>query len=278
MQKWILYIALFLAISSCEDPIDVTLEEGPIQLVVDGRITDEGPARVRLSTTAPYFEEGPTPRISGASLRILENGQSFDVLTEVPGDPGIYEGTVPAEIGRQYTIEIEIPESSASTLAGTWISKSERVFPIFDIDSVYLSFYNTPPLPVGDYLNFMYLRPFTFPSGAYYRIKRTVNDSAYFQDFLFINDINELESFRFRPVINELIEPGDTIAMEFNSMTLAYREYLQVLFQQLNPGGLFDPPPAPIRGNIQEQGGNSRVALGYFSASSVTRAGFKKPE
>jgi hypothetical protein len=278
MQKCILYIAIFFTIVSCEDPIDITLEEGPVQLVVTGQITDESPARVRLSTTAPYFEEGPTPRISGASLHILEDGQNFDVLTEIPGDPGIYEGNIPGAIGKQYTIEIDIPESSASTLAGTWTSKPERIFPIFEIDSVYLSFYNTPPLPVGDYLNFMYLRPFTFPKDAYYRIKRTINDSAYFQDFLFVNSIEELESFRFRPVIDGIIEPGDDIALEFNSITLAYREYLQVLFQQLNPGGLFDPPPAPIRGNIQEQSGEGRVALGFFSASSVTRAGYKKQE
>jgi hypothetical protein len=274
-------IAIFsivFSLSSCEDVIDVELEEGPLQLVVNGRITDEAPASVTLSTTAPFFESGPTPRVSGAIVQLFEDDNPLEALTEDPSNPGNYIGTTPAEIGKSYHIEIQLPESASHFQETFWKSIPERVFPIFEIDSVYLTFIRTPPLPVGLYLNFQFLRPFPFPSGAAYRIQRELNDSAFLQDFLFIESADDLESFRFRPLINQLIEPGDTIALTFSSITLRYLEYLTVVFQQLNSGGLFDPPPAPIRGNVQRQGGDERVALGYFHASSIRRAGLRKEE
>lgn len=271
-----LHVALFLALTAfiaCEDPIDVELEEGPRQLVVDGGITDQTPARVNLTTTAPYFDPAPTPRISNAIIRVLEDGETFDVLTESDSLPGLYLGTKTGEIGRTYVIQIDIPEGEAFQ-SGNWESLPERMRPIFSIDSIYTTFISTPPLPRGDYLNFRVTPGFVFPENTFYRIRRTLNDSAFFQDFLFANNIDDLNSFQFRPVINQVIEEGDEVVLTFSSLSRRYREYLQVLVQQLNPGGLFDPPPAPIRGNVQEQGGEGRVALGYFHASAVVSEQF----
>ncbi|MCC5916205.1 MAG: DUF4249 domain-containing protein [Cryomorphaceae bacterium] len=263
--------------TSCEDVIEVELEDGPLQLVVNGGITTENPAKVILSTTAPYFEEGPTPRVTGASVRIFENGQLFEALTEDVSKPGNYIGTKTGEIGKSYAIEIEIGDDGSHFQQTFWRSKNEIIFPIFEIDSIYTTFIRTPPLPIGNYLNFQFLRPFSYPQGAFYRIQRAINDSAFLQDFLFIELAADLESFRFRPVFNGLVEPGDTIDLTFSSITPSYREYLQVLFQQLNPGFLFDPPPAPIRGNVQEEN-DKRVALGYFWASSIIKGRYIDPE
>lgn len=271
-------LAGIISLSSCEDVIDVELEEGPLQLVVNGRITDEAPAHVTLSTTAPYFESGPTPRVSGAIVQLFEDNTPLEILAEDHMKPGNYVGTTPAEIGKSYHIEIQLPETSSHFQETFWKSIPERVFPIFEIDSVYIRFNNTPPLPVGFYLNFQFLRPFEYPAGAAYRIQREFNDSVFLQDFLFIENAGDLESFRFRPLINELIEPGDTVSLTFSSISTRYLEYLTVVFQQLNSGGLFDPPPAPIRGNVQRVGGDNRVALGYFHASAMLQAGFKREE
>lgn len=271
-------LTLFVALSAfyaCEDPIDVELDEGPLQLVVDGGITDQAPARVRLTTTAPYFDPAPTPRVRNALIRVLEDGETFDILTESDTVPGLYVGTKPGEIGRTYVIQIDIPEGEIFE-SGNWESIPERMRPIFSIDSVYTTFVSTPPLPRGDYLNFRISPGFVFPEITSYRIRRTFNDSAFFQDFLFANNIDDLNSFQFRPVINQVIEEGDEIVLTFSSLTRRYREYLQVLVQQLNPGGLFDPPPAPIRGNVQEQGGEGRVALGFFHASAVLSETYTK--
>lgn len=277
-MKTRLILTLLVSLSAfyaCEDPIDVELEDGPLQLVVDGGITDQAPASVRLTTTAPYFDPAPTPRVRNALVRVLEDGETFDILAESDTVPGLYIGTKPGEIGRTYVIQIDIPEGEAFE-SGNWESLPERMRPIFSIDSVFTRFFNTPPLPSGDYLNFVISEGFVFPQNTSYRIRRTLNDSAFFQDFLFSDNIDDLNSFQFRPVINQVIEEGDEIVLTFSSLTTRYREYLQVLVQQLNPGGLFDPPPAPIRGNVQEQDGDGRVALGYFHASAVVIESFTK--
>ncbi|TVQ77868.1 MAG: DUF4249 family protein, partial [Flavobacteriales bacterium] len=86
-------ISVVFLVSSCEDVIDVELEEGPLQLVVNGRITDEGPASVTLSTTAPFFETGPTPRVTGAIIQLFEGDDPVEVLVEDPVKPGEYVGT-----------------------------------------------------------------------------------------------------------------------------------------------------------------------------------------
>ncbi len=277
LWKQALLLPLVLFVVACEDVIEVELNEGPLQLVVNGRITDDAPARITLSTTAPFFETGATPRVSGALIQLYEDDNPVEMLTEDPANAGTYFGNTPAQIGKNYHVEIDLPQGASHFQGTFWKSIPERVFPIFEIDSVYLTFIRTPPLPIGNYLNFQFLRPFTFPQGANYRIQREFNDSVFLQDFLFIFEAGDLESFRFRPIINELIEPDDTIALTFSSATNRYVEYLTLVFQQLNTGGLFDPPPAPIRGNVQLQGGNNQVALGYFSAASVRRAGFRAP-
>lgn len=272
------YFMIFLlatAVMSCEDPIDVDLVEGPLQLVVDGRITNLNPVEVRLSTTAPYFDASQTPRISNASIRLLEDGETVDVLAESDTAPGLYLGTFTGAIGKNYQIEIDIPNGEVFE-AGTWKSNSELMRPIFSIDSLYTTLFQQPPLPFGDYLNFKIDAAFSFPPNTAYRIRRTVNDSAFFQDFLFANTREDLLSFQFRPVINSVLDSGDVVDLEFSSVSIRYREFLQILAEQINPGGLFAPPPAPIRGNVQEQGGERKVALGFFAASAVLNERLEK--
>jgi hypothetical protein len=269
-HHFFLITLLGLTIWSCEDPIDVELQEGPLQLVVDGRITDQDPVSLRLSTTAAYFDPATTPRVSNASIRLLENDETVDVLSESDTLPGFYSGSYIGEVGKRYQIEIEIPDGEAFE-AGTWKSRAETIRPIFTLDSIYTTFFQQAPLPFGNYLNFKIQEGFDFPQNTAYRIRRTLNDSLFFQDFLFANTLEDLLSFQFRPLINSVLDSGDVVDLEFSSLSLRHREFLQILAEQINPGGLFAPPPAPIRGNVQELGGDERVALGYFGASAVLR-------
>ncbi len=262
---------------SCEDPIDVELEEGPVQLVVDGEVTTIIPVRVRLSTTAAYFNTAATPVVSNASVRLLEDGNTVDVLIENDTVPGQYIGSYVGEVGKTYQIEIDIPDGEAFE-ASTWKSRPETLRPIFELDSIYTTLFQQPPLPFGNYLNFRVQSDFVFPQNTAYRIRRKLNDSLFFQDFLFANTLEDLLSFQFRPVINSLLDSGDVVDLQFSSLSLRYREFLQVLAEQINPGGLFAPPPAPIRGNVQEQGGDERVALGYFNASALLRVRYIETE
>ena len=66
---------ILFSVFSCEDVVDVDLEDGVRQVVVDAFLTNEfGPQTVKLSRTVPFFEAVNTPPITGATVTVTDDG------------------------------------------------------------------------------------------------------------------------------------------------------------------------------------------------------------
>lgn len=273
-MKRIILIVLLAAfiMPGCEKVIDLDVEDGPIQLVVDGWYTDEDTTQfVKLSTTAPYFENGPVPRISNAlvtlhtySGEVLENSV---VLPEDPEKPGFYVFPAPAEVEKSYQLEIEAP---GFMKVKSDIQLARPVPPILQLDwaettpdfqdstkkyQVLLTTFETPGL--GDYY-----RWFTWVDGVYQNKPLNITISSdELVDGSFVAGLD---------VTNQRYRLNETVRVSQASITREAYAYLLLLQQQTAfVGSPFDSPPAQLIGNMKQVEGDG-VALGFFGVSATS--------
>ncbi len=275
--KRLAFLVAILAISqSCQDVVQLDVPEIPASIAVDGRVTDSDTVgtSVILSTTAGYFDQGQTPRITGADVFLFEDEVMVSQLSE-NRQAGEYSSSFQGEVGKSYFIEIQIPADNDYGLEeSTWRSRPEMLNRVFQIDSLTVEFLERPDVfTAGDY-PLMYFRE-PAGKGEYYRTRIWDNDSAVTQNILIFEDEffdglyvgdDVLPPFNFYG----RIEAGDSITAEVSSMTKAYFDYLTLLQEQvLFVGGPFDPPPAPIIGNIYNVDDEEAIGFGYFTAAAL---------
>jgi len=133
MKKYLIYIVLVGFGISCQDVVDLDLPVREASLVAVGRVTDSADTYVNLSVTAGYLEQGQTPRISGATVLLFENGTMVSQFQE--DSAGYYTSNFRGNIGNSYEIEIQIPAGNPSLKAGTWRSLPETMRRVLRLDS-----------------------------------------------------------------------------------------------------------------------------------------------
>jgi hypothetical protein len=97
------------ALSSCEQVIEVDLNQAGPQVVIEGIVTDRpGPYTVALSRSGNYFEQSLSfPVVTNAVVIIWDDLGNRDTLRE--GDPGIYRSSsvLRGVSGRTYSLRVE---------------------------------------------------------------------------------------------------------------------------------------------------------------------------
>jgi hypothetical protein len=277
MRLYKLPALVVLTLICCEpqQEIDWKLDSIPARLVVEGSITDELKTQsVTLRKSAEYFSNAKAEVVSNAAVTISD-GENVFTLPEDPAGSGIYKTTdeVKGEVGRLYTLEIDISEPlnnethfwassvlKRGIIADTMISVLyNSPFAFNDIDTVILvnSVFGYEPEPEGDYyvVNL-------------YKNGTLLNDTV--DEYTVVSDkesgMNGESIFSF--VYVEDFNAGDTVQMEFLSTSNAYFEFIKgikMISRGTDPFG-FSGPPANAVGNIRGGG-----ALGFFRASAVTR-------
>ena len=277
MQRIFLYSILILTLAGCTDIIEVDTPEGEPQIIIDGNITDERGAQVRIQSSVPFFEEGELPLITDAEVTLYENGQPLEMLQHTDTADGWYVGSTPGTLGNTYELEIRIPEDNPHLPAKNWRCHPERLNRVFELDSSKTKFLgpNTTPQAFED--GVYGLTYFREPPGLgdRYRMKRTLNDSVFQRDLFLLTDEN-VDGFYFggnAPAFNVygIFEEGDTLKLEFLSLSDAHYGYLQRIAEQSGGSNLFDPPPAPLFGNFYNMDDPDELGFGFFGASAVER-------
>ena len=277
-ELFILGICL-LVLSACEDVIELDLPDAEPLLVVNGRITDSDSTGVTLTTSAPYFSNQATPRVSGAVIRLFENGVEIDQLAE--DSAGYYRSDQTGIAGRTYHITVEIAQGNPAIASGTWRSRPERLRPVALIDSVYSEYLEEdPPFQEEGLYPF-----FTFSDLAdqrdHYRLRIWRNDTirdaptdiTTYEDELWNGRSFDNVDFPAVQFENDPKPEGTTYRVEQSSISVAYFDYLNLMFSQTaQVGSTFDPPPAPLIGNIECLSQPDQIGLGYFNVSAISTA------
>lgn len=263
----------FLALS-CEKVIELDLPESAPQLVVDAWYTDQDTTQyVKLSTTAPYFEDGATPRVSDASviLRTFEGDDEVAsvALSEAPDKPGHYVFPAPAEIGKGYQLEVDAPGFDPVRSDIQWILETPPITDIYweeddpsfnDSLAIFRVFISTFEVPgPGDAY-----RWFSFVDGAYQNAP---------EELYIANDqlVDGAILPQFEPTDRQYRFGVEVTIIQSRINPSAY-DYLALLRQQTAfVGSPFDTPPAPLEGNMKFIDRDGQ-ALGFFGASSTSIA------
>ncbi len=267
MKKYNLFgllLLLLAGLAGCEDEVDVKLDEGQTLLAVDGWITNQpGPYTIRLTTTAPYFNNAATPRAQGATVTVTDSEGGREVLQEV--EPGNYQvSTLRGKVGNAYTLDIRWngQEYTART-------EIRRVPPIdslgirfrkgggFVEEGYYVYYFGPEPAGTGDNYRFKQYRNDTLLNGP--------EDLSFSDDQLV--DGNYISNFE---VNSDPYALGDTVRMETWSITRDAFLFYSELQQQIFNGGLFSNPPANVRTNVFNKNPDGPQAVGWFGGAGIS--------
>ena len=275
----ILYIAQLLI--SCEKEIQWDTQEMPVMLVVEGSFTNEFKKhQVKLSLSADYFYNQPTPKVSNASVS-LSDGLNVYEYVENPSGSGIYEtiDEVAGETNKTYTLDIQLSEPVNQE---THYYATGKIIPGMEIDSLIASIYENPIYYSGsedmDSLLIIMIAIGREPADIhnYYMlnlydnqalINDTIDEAVIIDDKEGING-EYVNSFFFF----EQFDPGDTVQFEIISVEESYYDFITGVQNIANLS--FDPfnmsgPPANASSNIQGSEAIGFFRFGYVSKSTA---------
>jgi hypothetical protein len=266
MLRYIYMLMLWLGFTSCIVPADIDelkLKNSHLSvLVVEGEITNEQKAHtVRLTRSFDYQENPKIVQVSGAKIEIRE-GENVFPLTEI--EAGIYQtnADVKGEIGKTYTLKIELDEKIYEAS-----DKMQAVKPLEDVMELLTKDQD------GDYT----LKEFTgndFIKNEIAKIRLRLY-RPYLPDTDTLRDVSVvyyhhpyMESsamFQFEGAIWEpKIKAGTLITRRKWSISDNYYHFIRAMLLETDwRGGYFDAMPANVPSNF------SQGALGFFNASAI---------
>lgn len=268
MKNLIILSFIILTLASCEETIELDLDQAPSQIVIRGQVTDQsGQQFVRVSRSIDFYQAGRTPVITDAQVVVTDDlGNTFPFAHNPTGDPslnGIYfpVADFTGEIGRTYQLRVEAD--------GQVYEASDYLAPILSVDSITYEMdedeFEDPEDP-GKYYNIkLYAKE---PQGTvdYYLFRFFANDTLVQEndtDIYYIDDKTLSEN------IEGVEAPGyyalgDSVSIQIYSLSReAYIFYGDLQLLLTNDGGMFSPPPVNCRTNL------SNNALGFFQASAL---------
>ncbi len=257
--KITLLLLMILGIYSCEEVVDVKLEESEPRLVVEASIlwkkeTTGNFQIIRLTTTAPFFEDSTPPAEEAEVTVRSENGDLY-IFEEL--EPGFYiNDFFQPELNESYSLQIIYKDE-------IYIA-TESLIPVSSLEYVEQS--TGGGFGGGD----IELR-------AYYFDPPDV-ENYYFFRFLYEDlsiQISEDEftdgNLTFAYFSNEDLVPGEEVAFEIQGISKRFYEYMFILRSQAgtNGGGPFQTQPTTVRGNIINTTNPDNFAFGYFRLSET---------
>lgn len=278
MKKYFLLLSLLvLVFASCEDVIDVKLNDGDTNLfAVEASITSMDEPSVFLAKAMPVTVDHPLEGISGAVVIISDDAQPANtvMLIEDPDSTGYY--IVPENIdyygkaGNTYKVSIE---SNGTTLTST-----EYLAPVAPVDSIEIK-----PSLMGDkrFLGIFIYSLETPGPGNYYKWDVYVNDQLVNDAENIVVASDELVDGNYVPGLEVFtdfhdpkkpeerkLKPGDKIYVKQTSIScFSYNFYTQMLSQSMT-GFLFSVPPANVKSNYTTSDG--KTVLGIFNARDIS--------
>lgn len=303
MNRNILFILLLSIVfySSCEDVIEVDLEPGENQLVVDAWITNLPETQtITLTRTIPYFQASNPPAETGATVQVIEdNGTVYNF--EDADNNGTYTWTPEAgesfgQVDGNYGLSIV----TADGLEYVSASSMKRIMPI---DSIVLEDREDEEFGqvAGIYAE-LFARDFsgegdaywikTYKNGAFLNKPQEMNlvwDAAFtpgsgVDGVIFITpirqNINRIPDSGDDAVDDSDTPPwalGDSINIEIHSLNPESFLFLEQAFTQMTLGdaGIFAEPPANVPSNIVTVNSEESAdqAIGFFNVSAVSSMG-----
>jgi hypothetical protein len=298
IKRLLMLVFPILLCTTCVEKIGVDLPDATEKLVVDGLIsTKPGPYTVRLTRTAKYTtgNGGINTFIRGAKVTIADDaGNQEELMEESQGTYRTKPNGLQGQVGRSYTLLIETAEGKK------YQSRPELLKPTTGVENIYYEFVNEAP---GIEEGFYVYVDTKDPAGSedYYRW-----NWVHYEQIIYC--FNEIVPPSTTPTIldccgdcwdiqrcngcvnlaSDRLVNGNMISRQLLSIVPysskskyflyyeqqslsrdAYKFWKSLEEQSKNVGGIFDKPPATVRGNMFSVADENEIVLGYFGASDI---------
>lgn len=279
---FILGISFFLV--SCEDVIDVKLDQGTPFLVIDAFLNDKPEnQKIRITQSAPYFENAAAKGITGAIVNVSDGlGRSFNFIDQGNGDyslPINNTDTLPfAIVGNYYKLEIKYNGETYSSEA-----LLNRTAPIDSIFATYQtnSFAEANEAKDGYAIDLKSIDPQGEGDTYWFKVYR--NDTLLNRPSNIVLAFDAAfgpgsDNIQFIPPIifgltPRLYQKGEKAKVEIHSISPFTYQWLIEAQAQMTNGGLFATPPFNVKTNIKNSTTEKeKQAIGWFDISSVSSA------
>ena len=248
-----------LLLTSCEDVIDVDLNDAPPRLVIEASIntrveTGNVTGFVKLTTTAPFFDDD-IPTVANAIVEITDENGIVSPFTH--SENGLYFGDFSPEENTDYKLQVfynnEIYTATTSLISTVPLEYVEqRDDGGFTGDQIELKAYFTDPAGEKNF----YFYTATSERG----VLRDVTNDEFFDGNLI-----------FGLYMADDLTSGDWVQFFLYGTTEEFYNYMFILLQQTGNGsGPFETQPATVRGNIINETNPENYPLGYFRLSEMS--------
>ena len=295
MKKYIFFFLSVIFLASCEDIIDVTVEDGEDRLVVDAWINDLPQTQViKLRRTIPYFDNSFSPGVTGATVVVADSDSTLYFFTDEDNDgdytwtPGPGETLV--KTGKEYALFIELDGDEYLSF-----STANRSMPIDSItyefmeemigqpEGIYGQVYARDSIGYGDVY---WIK--TYKNGAFLNKPQEITlvwDSTFGPGDpdttlsllipplrLAINRVPDIEDDAPDDGDIPPYDIGDSIRVEIHSMTQEAFFFMFQAREQMTNGdnGIFAVPVSNVPTNVfpREEGAKENP-VGFFCVSKV---------
>lgn len=265
MKKYIFFLCTILFFTSCEDVIDVPLDNATPKLVIDANIlwqkgTIGNEQKIKLTTTSDFYSN-TAPTVSGAVVFITNNSSNtIFTFSEIVANSGEYICTnfLPI-INESYTLTInyngETYTATEKLLATPTINSIQQTLENgFGEEEIQVKFFYQDN---GSEDNF-YLIGAKNPNLSV--LEFGVIEDKFFQG-------NEMFGLYRSPDLKK----DDVLKLSLQSISQRYYNYMNKLLNIAGSsnGSPFATPPATLRGNIVNSTSESNYPLGYFHLSEI---------
>lgn len=253
LRSYLYLVLFFFCFTSCEDVIEIDLNEGDTRIVIEAQLTDlSNFQQIRVSQTVPFSEAVKSKAIIDAQVLVADNeGRNYYFQHT---ENGVYvKPDFKPVAGRTYRLEIkvanEVYASSCKMPAYVEVDSIGVVKEkIFKDDYYFATFkFNDPENEDNYYKYDLAINKGPFKFSATYNDK--FNNGRYVTHQIGDRD--------------EDVFPGDSLTVRRYCVDKAVYKYWNE-FQMTNPGSA---APANPTSNI------SNNALGYFSVASAKQYG-----
>jgi hypothetical protein len=277
--KTVLFILVVIGFTSCEDVIQVKLDQGDPIITIDAFLNDmRSQQKVRLTFTNGYFSQTPNSPVTGATVKVkdLTSGLEYNFTDTNDGNYvfNLNSTDTLGRVGHNYELTV--------THQGNVFTSTSRMNRTAQVDSIISEFKegggfgDTDPgydmsflgfdIP-GDTIDYYWIK--SYRNGVFFNKGGDINICA---DGAFGNGA---DGFPFIPPIAQGITPNgerfqknDICRVEIHSINLPTYNFLTQVQTQTTNTGLFATSPENVKTNIKSSSEKIKV-VGWFCMSAV---------
>ncbi len=276
MKKVSIYCLGLILFSSCETVVQLELDEGEKNLVVESYLefsdtTDSGFAHVFLSESSAFYGNSTPKAVSNATISINDTY----ILVEDMDSLGYYVSQSPIPYLGEAEFRMDIM-ADIDGKEGRW-SATDPYTSVPEIDSIYYVYEAEASLfqEEGYYVKVMLTDP--ADEENFYHLNVLVNDTLSFE----LNGGTKRSSILKDEYVNGSplnfkvndapLKEGEHLKLTLSSITKdVYYYYFNLYTLLTETSGIGAAPPFPLYGNVVSQNENFENALGYFQVRSTT--------